>query len=118
VIAGPFRDGAGALIVYEAESQRDAEALAANDPYCKSGVCCVRPIRAMPGARVPPTGDASRLGRLGKRRLRLVSVESARFKFREVSNIDQQLRKSGEHAARITAPPSAIIGDRECRAPA
>jgi len=38
VIAGPFRDGAGALIVYEANSQHEAEALATNDPYIKGGV--------------------------------------------------------------------------------
>jgi uncharacterized protein len=38
VIAGPFRDGAGALMVYEAESQQDAEALAANDPFFKGGI--------------------------------------------------------------------------------
>jgi uncharacterized protein YciI len=38
VIAGPFSDGTGAIIVYEAESLEQAEALAANDPYAKSGV--------------------------------------------------------------------------------
>ena len=38
VMAGPFRDGAGALIVYEAASQADAETLAANDPFCKGGI--------------------------------------------------------------------------------
>jgi uncharacterized protein len=38
VIAGPFEDGAGALIVYEAENREEAEALAANDPYMKAGV--------------------------------------------------------------------------------
>ncbi|CAN5450319.1 hypothetical protein BH10PSE11_BH10PSE11_17700 [soil metagenome] len=38
VIAGPFADGAGALIVYEAEDRTAAEALAANDPYAKGGV--------------------------------------------------------------------------------
>ena len=38
VMAGPFRDGAGALIVYEAETQQEAEALAANDPFCMEGV--------------------------------------------------------------------------------
>ncbi len=38
VIAGPFSDGAGAIIVYEAESLEQAEALAANDPYAKGGV--------------------------------------------------------------------------------
>lgn len=38
VIAGSFDDGAGALIVYEAEDRNAAEALAANDPYAKGGV--------------------------------------------------------------------------------
>lgn len=38
VIAGPFEDGAGALIVHEAEDRNAAEALAANDPYAKGGV--------------------------------------------------------------------------------
>jgi uncharacterized protein len=38
VIAGPFRDGVGALIVYEASSQHEAESLASNDPFFKGGV--------------------------------------------------------------------------------
>jgi uncharacterized protein len=38
VVAGPFRDGAGALIVYETETQQDAEALATNDPFFREGV--------------------------------------------------------------------------------
>jgi uncharacterized protein YciI len=38
VVAGPFQDGAGALIVYEAETQEDAEALATNDPFFTGGV--------------------------------------------------------------------------------
>jgi uncharacterized protein len=38
VIAGPFADGAGALIVYEANSQHEAESLASNDPFFKGGV--------------------------------------------------------------------------------
>jgi len=38
VMAGPFRDGAGALIGYEAETQQEAEALAANDPFCMERV--------------------------------------------------------------------------------
>src|SRR6266478_1525870 len=38
VIAGPFSDGAGAIIVYEAESLEQAKALAANDPYARGGV--------------------------------------------------------------------------------
>jgi len=38
VIAGPFRDGAGALIVYEASSQDEAAALTTNHPFFKGGV--------------------------------------------------------------------------------
>ena len=38
VIAGPFDDGAGALIIYEAHDLNAAEALAANDPYARGGV--------------------------------------------------------------------------------
>jgi uncharacterized protein YciI len=38
VVAGPFRDGTGALIVYEADTLQEAEALAANDPFFTRGV--------------------------------------------------------------------------------
>ncbi len=38
VIAGPFNDGTGALIVYEADTKEQAETLAANDPYARSGI--------------------------------------------------------------------------------
>jgi uncharacterized protein len=44
VIAGPFRDGAGALIVYEAKSQDEAEALASNDPFFTRGVWATHEI--------------------------------------------------------------------------
>jgi hypothetical protein len=37
-ISGPFVDDSGALIVYEADSQEEAEALIANDPFSKVGV--------------------------------------------------------------------------------
>jgi uncharacterized protein YciI len=37
-ISGPFVDDSGALIVYEADSQEEAEALIANDPFSKAGV--------------------------------------------------------------------------------
>jgi hypothetical protein len=48
-----------------------------------------------------------------------IAGDAARsIKFRKLSNIDQRLRNPDAHAARITAPPSAIIGDRECCAPA
>lgn len=38
VMAGPFRDGSGALMVYEAETVQEAEAFALNDPFFKDGV--------------------------------------------------------------------------------
>jgi uncharacterized protein YciI len=38
VVAGPFRDGTGALMVYEAGSLQEALTLAADDPFCKEGV--------------------------------------------------------------------------------
>jgi uncharacterized protein YciI len=37
-LAGPFADGSGALIVYEAESPEAAEALLRADPFYASGV--------------------------------------------------------------------------------
>ena len=37
-ISGPFVDDSGALIVYEADSQEEAETLIANDPFSKAGV--------------------------------------------------------------------------------
>jgi hypothetical protein len=36
--AGPFTDGTGALIVYEAESAADAEKLLQDDPFNKNGI--------------------------------------------------------------------------------
>lgn len=36
--SGPFEDDSGALIIYEAESQADAEALIEADPFRKAGV--------------------------------------------------------------------------------
>lgn len=38
VVAGPFTDDSGALIVYEAESLGAAEALLKADPFCTSGI--------------------------------------------------------------------------------
>ncbi len=38
VTSGPFTDGSGALIVYEAESQEAAEVLIQDDPFHKNGV--------------------------------------------------------------------------------
>jgi uncharacterized protein YciI len=36
--AGPFTDGSGALIVYEAASAEEAEKLLQGDPFCQQGV--------------------------------------------------------------------------------
>lgn len=36
--SGPFEDDSGALIIYEADDQRAAEALIENDPFNKAGV--------------------------------------------------------------------------------
>jgi uncharacterized protein YciI len=36
--SGPFEDDSGALIIYEADSQEEAEALIAEDPFRKAGV--------------------------------------------------------------------------------
>ena len=38
VAAGPFAGDAGALIIYEAESEQDAEALIKADPFYAAGV--------------------------------------------------------------------------------
>jgi len=38
VLAGPFTDGAGSLIVIEADSLEEAKAFAAGDPYVTQGV--------------------------------------------------------------------------------
>jgi uncharacterized protein YciI len=37
-ISGPFTDDSGGLLVYEAETQEEAEALLRNDPFAKAGV--------------------------------------------------------------------------------
>ena len=36
--SGPFEDDSGALIIYQAESQADAEALVTSDPFHEAGV--------------------------------------------------------------------------------
>ena len=36
--SGPFEDDSGALIIYEAETQEEAEALIEGDPFRKAGV--------------------------------------------------------------------------------
>lgn len=38
VASGPFEDDSGALIIYEAESQADAETLITSDPFHEAGV--------------------------------------------------------------------------------
>lgn len=38
VASGPFEDDSGALIIYEAETQADAEALIEGDPFRTAGV--------------------------------------------------------------------------------
>jgi uncharacterized protein YciI len=38
MVAGPFTDGSGSLIVAEFESSEQAESVAKGDPYMKSGV--------------------------------------------------------------------------------
>jgi uncharacterized protein YciI len=38
VLGGPFTDGSGSLIVFDAESQEEAARFADNDPYRKEGV--------------------------------------------------------------------------------
>jgi uncharacterized protein YciI len=38
VVAGPFTDGTGALIVYEAENAEAAEKLIQGDPFHKNGI--------------------------------------------------------------------------------
>lgn len=37
-ISGPFLDDGGGLLVYEAETAEEAEALLRNDPFAKAGV--------------------------------------------------------------------------------
>lgn len=37
-VSGPFTDGSGALIIYEAESEAEARELLENDPFCQGGV--------------------------------------------------------------------------------
>jgi uncharacterized protein len=38
VAAGPFTDGSGALIIYEADTAQDAETLIKSDPFCHNGI--------------------------------------------------------------------------------
>jgi len=48
ILAGPFTDGSGSLIVIDAESQAHAESFAHSDPYVTQGVFArveVKPFR-------------------------------------------------------------------------
>lgn len=38
ILAGPFTDGAGSLIIIEADSLEEAQSFAAKDPYITQGV--------------------------------------------------------------------------------
>jgi uncharacterized protein YciI len=38
VLAGPFTDDSGALIVYEAATPEEAEQILRGDPFCQSGI--------------------------------------------------------------------------------
>jgi len=44
-ISGPFTDDSGGLLVYEAETLAEAEALLRNDPFAKAGVFLTWTIR-------------------------------------------------------------------------
>jgi uncharacterized protein YciI len=46
VSAGPFEDGSGALIVYEAADEAEARALVDGDPYAVEGVMAAPVLRA------------------------------------------------------------------------
>lgn len=43
--SGPFIDGSGALIIYEAEDLAEAQTLLANDPFSKAGLITGATIR-------------------------------------------------------------------------
>lgn len=48
VIAGPFTDGSGSLVIFEADSEEAAQAQARHDPYVAQGIFEsweVRPFR-------------------------------------------------------------------------
>ena len=52
VIAGPFTDGTGSLIIVDLESEAEAVALAHNDPYTTGGV--FQRVEVKPFRRVFP----------------------------------------------------------------
>ncbi|MCA9834603.1 MAG: hypothetical protein KC435_11700 [Thermomicrobiales bacterium] len=43
--SGPFLDGSGALIIYEAEDLAEAQTMLANDPFSKAGLITGATIR-------------------------------------------------------------------------
>ena len=45
VISGPFTDDSGGILVYEANSAAEAEALIRDDPFAKAGVFVLWKIR-------------------------------------------------------------------------
>ena len=45
VISGPFADDSGGLLVYEAASPEEVEAMIADDPFSKGGVFLSREVR-------------------------------------------------------------------------
>ena len=57
ILAGPFMDQAGSLIVIEADSQADAERFAAEDPYVVHGVFAR--IEVHPFLQVLPKGSGT-----------------------------------------------------------
>ena len=61
VLAGPFADGSGALIVYEAETREAVDDLMKNDPFHTAGIFVswtVRPWKCVLGnpLLLPPNG--------------------------------------------------------------
>lgn len=43
--SGPFTDGSGALIIYNAEDLSEAQVLLANDPFSKNGIINAASLR-------------------------------------------------------------------------
>jgi uncharacterized protein YciI len=55
VIAGPFHDDSGGLLVYEAETPEQVDALIRNDPFFKEGVFVKWVLRPWKVVSVNPT---------------------------------------------------------------
>lgn len=62
-VGGPLRDEhgnmCGSMVVFEAESQADVEAIAANDPYAKAGLFESVTIREFVSAMWPTTEETA-----------------------------------------------------------